>query len=432
MTTVTPDSPIAEHRLPARVAMLSLHTSPLAQLGGRDTGGMNVYVREVAAELGDLGIAVDVFTRRSDRDTPRVEEFAPGARLIQIDAGPPRRIEKEEMIGLTRQFAEGVMTFCDVEELTYDLIHSHYWLSAEAGEPIADRWGVPHVAMFHTLGDVKLRARASEEEPEERLESERRIVHRLDRIVAATRHEQQLLRQIYRVPAERITVIPLGVNLDRFAPADRAAARAELGIGDEERILLAIGRIQPLKGLDILIRSLAEVTDRDGISLWIIGGDDRAADEISRLRALAEEFSVASMVRFVGPVEHEALPDYYNAADVVVMPSFYESFGLVAVEAMASGVPVVASRVGGLSSTVSDGRTGYLIPWRCPEPFAEKIELLLRNEQLRSSLGSAAVDRMQMYSWPEISRQLCALYEDLTSGEHPVGAARAAAAARGV
>ena len=432
MTTVTPDSPIAEHRLPARVAMLSLHASPLAQLGGRDTGGMNVYVREVAAELGDLGIAVDVFTRRSDRDTPRVEEFAPGARLIQIDAGPPRRIEKEEMIGLTRQFAEGVMTFCDVEELTYDLIHSHYWLSAEAGEPIADRWGVPHVAMFHTLGDVKLRARASEEEPEERLESERRIVHRLDRIVAATRHEQQLLRQIYRVPAERITVIPLGVNLDRFAPADRAAARAELGIGDEERILLAIGRIQPLKGLDILIRSLAEVTDRDGISLWIIGGDDRAADEISRLRALAEEFSVASMVRFVGPVEHEALPDYYNAADVVVMPSFYESFGLVAVEAMASGVPVVASRVGGLSSTVSDGRTGYLIPWRCPEPFAEKIELLLRNEQLRSSLGSAAVDRMQMYSWPEISRQLCALYEDLTSGEHPVGAARAAAAARGV
>ncbi len=432
MTTVTPDSPIAEHRLPARVAMLSLHTSPLAQLGGRDTGGMNVYVREVAAELGDLGIAVDVFTRRSDRDTPRVEEFAPGARLIQIDAGPPRRIEKEEMIGLTRQFAEGVMTFCDVEELTYDLIHSHYWLSAEAGEPIADRWGVPHVAMFHTLGDVKLRARASEEEPEERLESERRIVHRLDRIVAATRHEQQLLRQIYRVPAERITVIPLGVNLDRFAPADRAAARAELGIDDEERILLAIGRIQPLKGLDILIRSLAEVTDRDGISLWIIGGDDRAADEISRLRALAEEFSVASMVRFVGPVEHEALPDYYNAADVVVMPSFYESFGLVAVEAMASGVPVVASRVGGLSSTVSDGRTGYLIPWRCPEPFAEKIELLLRNEQLRSSLGSAAVDRMQMYSWPEISRQLCALYEDLTSGEHPVGAARAAAAARGV
>ena len=432
MTTVTPDSPIAEHRLPSRVAMLSLHTSPLAQLGGRDTGGMNVYVREVAAELGELGIAVDVFTRRSDPDTPRVEEFAPGARLIQIDAGPPRRIEKEEMIGLPRQFAEGVMTFCDVEELTCDLIHSHYWLSAEAGEPIADRWGVPHVAMFHTLGDGKLRARASEEEPEERLESERRIVHRLDRIVAATRHEQQLLRQIYRVPAERITVIPLGVNLDRFAPGDRATARETLGIGEEERILLAIGRIQPLKGLDILIRSLAEVTDRKDISLWIIGGDDRAEDEIARLRALAEEVGVASMVRFVGPVEHEALPDYYNAADIVVMPSFYESFGLVAVEAMASGVPVVASRVGGLSSTVSDGRTGYLIPWRCPEPFAEKIELLLRNEQLRSSLGSAAVDRMQMYSWPEISRQLCALYEDLTSGEHPVGAARAAAAARGV
>jgi D-inositol-3-phosphate glycosyltransferase len=432
MTAVSPNLPIAERRLPKRIAMLSLHTSPLAQLGGRETGGMNVYVREVAAELGTLGIAVDVYTRRSDPDAPAIEEFAPGARLVRIDAGPPRRIEKEEMIGLTRQFAEGVATSCDVNELTYDLIHSHYWLSVEAGEILADRWGVPHVGMFHTLGDVKLRARASEAEPEERLEAERRLVHRLDRIVAATRNEQQLLRQIFRVPPERVAVIPLGVNLRRFAPGDRAAARAGLGIGEAERILLAIGRIQPLKGLDILIRSLAEVTDRDGLSLWIIGGDDRAESEIERLRALAQEFGVAPMVRFVGPVDHEALPAYYHAADVVVMPSFYESFGLVAVEAMASGVPVVASRVGGLSSTVSDGRTGYLIPWRCPEPFAEKIEVLLRNEQLRSSLGAAAAERMQTYSWPEISRQLCELYEDLISGDHAVGAARAAATARGV
>lgn len=425
-------SPVGEHGLPTRIAMLSLHTSPLAQLGGRETGGMNVYVREVSAELGALGIAVDVFTRRSDTEAPRIEEFATGARLIQVDAGPPRRLEKEEMIGLTRQFAEGIATSCDVEELTYDLIHSHYWLSVEAGEILADRWGVPHVGMFHTLGDVKLRARASEDEPEERLEAERRLVHRLDRIVAATRHEQQLLRQIFRVPPERVSVIPLGVNLGRFAPGDRAAARAELGIGDDEHILLAIGRIQPLKGLDILIRSLAEVTDREGLSLWIIGGDDRAEAEIARLRALAEEFGVASLVRFVGPVDHEALPTYYHAADVVVMPSFYESFGLVAVEAMASGVPVVASRVGGLSSTVSDGRTGYLIPWRCPEPFAEKIEVLLRNDQLRTSLGSAAAERMQMYSWPEISRQLCELYAELLSGAYPIGAARAAATARGV
>ena len=432
MTTVPPSSPVSERRLPTRIAMLSLHTSPLAQLGGRETGGMNVYVREVAGALGRLGIAVDVFTRRADQDAPRVEEFASLARLVQIDAGPPQRIEKEEMIGLPRQFAEGVAAFCDTEELTYDLIHSHYWLSAEAGEIIADRWGVPHIAMFHTLGDVKLRARASEDEPEERLQSERRLVHRLDRIVAATQHEQQLLRQIYRVAPERVCVIPLGVDLERFAPSDRAAARVELGIGENERILLAIGRIQPLKGLDILIRSLAEVTEPDGITLWIIGGDDRAEAEIGRLQALAEEVGVASMVRFVGPVAHEALPAYYNAADIVVMPSFYESFGLVAVEAMASGVPVVASRVGGLSSTVSDGRTGYLIPWRCPEPFAEKIELLLSNEQLRSSLGSAGNERMQVYSWPQISRQLCELYEDLISGDHPIGAARAAATAGGV
>lgn len=418
--------------MPSRLAVISLHTSPLAQLGGRDTGGMNVYVREVAAELGALGIAVDVFTRRADADSPPVEEFAPGARLIQIDAGPPQRVEKEDMIGLTRQFADGVAAFAQREGLGYDLIHSHYWLSAEAGEHVAEQWGVPHVAMFHTLGDVKLRARASEAEPRERLEAERRLVHRVDRIIAATRHEQQLLRQIFRVAPERVTVIPLGVNLERFAPGDRATARAALGIAEGERILLAIGRIQPLKGLDILIRSLAEVTRRERLALWIIGGDDRATLEIDRLRALAQEVGVSSMVRFVGPVDHEALPAYYHAADIVVMPSFYESFGLVAVEAMASGIPVVASRVGGLASTVADGRTGYLVPWRCPEPFAEKIDLLLLNEQLRSSLGAAGVERVQQYSWREISRQLCALYEELLDGAGSAGVARAAATVRGV
>ncbi len=401
----------------SRVAMLSMHTSPLAALGGRETGGMNVYVRQVATELAARGMAVDVFTRRADASLPELEEFAPGARLVQVTAGPAQRIEKEEMPPLTAEFAEGVEAFRAREGISYDLIHSHYWLSAEAGDRLAPRWQAPHCAMFHTLGDVKLRARASEHESEARLESERRMVHRLDRVVAATEHERQLLRQIYRVPSQHVAVIPLGVDLERFRPAsddERREARSRLGFAPEERVVLAVGRIEPLKGLDILIRSLALMSDRRGVVIAIIGGDDRAASEVARLRALAREQGVEDAVRFLGPRPHEALPDYYHAADIVAVPSFYESFGLVAVEAMACGVPVVASRVGGLASTVVDGRTGYLIAWRCPEPFAEKIELLLANEELRRALGAAARERVAgAYSWGKVAEAVAGLYQEL-------------------
>ena len=266
-------------------------------------------------------------------------------------------------------------------------MHAHYWLSMVAGERLAAGWGVPHLAMFHTLGEVKLRARASEREPAERLEAERRLVHSVDRIVAATEHERQLLRQVFRVPRPRVAVIPLGVDLEQFRPRDKAAARAELGRPEGERLLLAVGRIEPLKGFDILIRALAEMTERERVSLLVVGGDERAAPEFARLRAVAQEVGVADRVQFPGAIPHPRLAVHYNAAELVVVPSFYESFGLVALEAMASGLPVVASRVGGLTSTVADGRSGYLVPWRCPEPFAEKIDLLLSNHALRMALG---------------------------------------------
>ncbi|MDA0301938.1 MAG: glycosyltransferase, partial [Chloroflexi bacterium] len=357
-----------------RVAMLSLHTSPLAPLGGRETGGMNVYVREVASKLAAQGVQVDVFTRRSSPDEDEVRAIAPaagmtGARLVQVTAGPQARMEKEEMVPFTSAFADGVEAFRAREGVTYDVIYSHYWLSAESGALLAQRWEVPHVAMFHTLAEVKLRARASESELPERIEAERRLLHGLDRVVAATEHERRLLMQIYRVPAGRVAVVPLGVDLEQFRPRSQAEARALLGIDPAERMVLAVGRIEPLKGFDILIRGIGQLSDRRNVVLSIIGGDDRAERELASLRAVAAEVGVTAHVRLLGPRPHEELSAYYNAADVVAVPSFYESFGLVAVEAMASGVPVVASRVGGLSSTVADGRTGYLIPWRCPEPF---------------------------------------------------------------
>ena len=414
---------------PSRIAVLSFHTSPLAPLGGRKAGGMNFYIRCVATELSGKGVATDIFTRREDPGAPEVVEFAPGVRLVQVTAGPVEQIDTQEMIPYTAEFAAGVETFRAREQLRYEILHSHYWLSVAAGDGLAGRWGVPHLAMFHTLGEVKLRARASEREPAERLETERRMVHAVDRIVAATEHERQLLRHIYRVHSDRIAVIPLGVDLDQFRPRDQTAARAAIGLPGDERVLLAVGRIEPLKGFDILIRALAEMTERERVTLLVIGGDERAAPELARLRAVAEEVGVIERVRFLGAVPHDDLPAYYNAADIMVVPSFYESFGLVALEAMASGVPVVASRVGGLTSTVADGRTGYLIPWRCPEPFAEKIDLLLRNEPLRQALGAAAARSMKPYAWHEVAATLLTLYRAVLDGAVGAGAAPAAAVA---
>ena len=405
-----------------RIAMLSMHTSPLAPLGGRETGGMNVYVRAVSRALARAGLRVDVFTRRVDAASPEVETVTDGVRLLHVSAGPAGRVEKEEMDVFDDEFASGVLSFAAREGVRYDVVHSHYWLSAVAGRQISRAWDVPHVAMFHTLADVKLDAGYSDHEPAARIEAERSLVHDVDRVVVATEHEMRLLGELYGVPSRSVAVIPPGVDRERFRPRDRMTARAELGLDADARILLSAGRIERPKGLDVLIEALGEMTVRDGVQLLIIGGDERSTAELARLRRIAVDAGVSDLVRFVGSVPHEQIGAYYNAADVVVMPSRYESFGLVAAEAMASGVPVVASRVGGLASTVADGNTGYLIPWRGPGPFAEKLDLLLEDEPLRRRLGETAAVAMRVYDWRSVASQLVSLYTDLVRQAVPVPA----------
>ena len=405
---------IAAPTAPARrVAMLSMHTSPLAPLGGRETGGMNVYVRAVSAALARRGVRVDVFTRRADPAPPEVEPMAPGVRLVHVPAGPAARVEKEEMAGYADDFADGVLAFAAREGARPDLVHSHYWLSAVAGRRLAREWDAPHAAMFHTLAGVKLAVGYSEREPAARVEAERALVHAVDRVVVATDHERRMLGELHGVPSGRVAVIPPGLDRERFHPRDRAAARAELGIDASARIVLAAGRIERPKGLDVLIEAIGAMRDREGVRLLVIGGDERAAAEVARLRGIAADAGVADRVRFVGAVRHGRIATYYSAADVVVMPSSYESFGLVAAEAMACGVPVVASRVGGLASTVADGRTGYLIPWRAPELFAAKLDLLLADEALRRRLGANAAEAMRVYDWDAVAAQLDDLYASL-------------------
>ena len=396
-----------------RVAVLSYHTSPLAPPGGRESGGMNVYVREAAARLAREGVRADVFTRRTDPAQPAAQPLAPGVRLVHVGAGPPSRLGKEELHPWTAPFAAGVEAFARAEGLRYGLVHSHYWLAAEAGDMLARGWGVPHVAMFHTLAEAKLLARASACEPGVRREAERRLARAADRVVAATGHERRLLGRLCGVPPERVRVIPPGVDRGRFRPRPRRAARRALGLDPGARIVLAVGRLDPLKGLDVLIGALARMTQRERLQLIVVGGDDRAGDEIARLRAAAASAGVSALVRFAGPVPHERLGPWYNAADVVAAPSFYESFGLAAVEAMASGVPVVASRVGGLAATVADGRTGYLVPRRCPGAFAAKLDLLLADPALRGALGARGARAMERYGWAAAARGLRGLYAEL-------------------
>ena len=401
-----------------RVAILSYHTSPMAALGGRDTGGLNVYVRELAGELAARGHEVDVFTRRSDPKAPETVALAAGpARLVHIDAGPAAELEKDALPAHVAAFEQGVAAFAEREGMRYDLVHTHYWLSGLAGEGLKKRWDVPHIAMFHTLGEVKSRSRLSEREPEPRIEAERLIAREADRIVVAGRDERQLLVSLYGATAERISVVPCGVNLDLFQPIAKDEARKRLGLRDDDQILLFVGRIEPLKGVDILLGAAAQLEADSDCFVLVIGGDSTAQDgEMAHLRELATELGIAERVTFMGAVDHERLPDFYSAADVCVVPSFYESFGLVALEAMACGTPVVASRVGGLTGFVRDGETGYLIPWRCPEPFAERLEMLLGNEELRRAFGQSSREAVERYRWGNVAEAVLGLYRELIEG----------------
>jgi D-inositol-3-phosphate glycosyltransferase len=393
-----------------RLALVSAHGSPLAALGGKETGGLNVYVGEISRALARLGVAVDIFSRRRDAAAPDVRALAPGVRLIEIAAGPAAELDKNEVFWHLSEFVLNVLQFAEREGRAYNLIYSHYWLSGGVGRLLQSRWGVPHATMFHTTGLVKNLARVGEGEKPLRIETERKIVARADRVIAASPHDRAQLLRHYRAPAERVEVVPCGVDLDQFRPRDRDAARAALGLGPG-KVALFVGRPDPVKGLEIFFGALGELEERDQVRAVVVGGEDEAA--LAPFRARAAALGIAERVRFDGAQPHERLPLYYNAADVCVVPSYVETFGLVAVEAMACGTPVIAARVGGLISSVRDGETGFLIPWRCPGPFAERLEILLGNDALRARFAEACRPAVTRFAWPAVAETLLGVFERL-------------------
>lgn len=407
--------------------MLSYHTCPLATLGGKDTGGMNVYVRDLTLELGRRGIHVDVFTRSQDEHVPHVlHDLGFGNRVVHVQAGPEVPLPKRELAGYLPEFVEGIKAFAVEKGLRYDLIHSHYWMSGLAAEALSDAWGgTPILHMFHTLGEMKNRVARSDEEREGayRLDGERRVLARADRILAATPAEQAQLEWLYGAEARKVTVIPPGVDTCHFYPIPPDEACQYVGVPAERCLLLYVGRIEPLKGVETLIRAMALLRERracpmQAASLAIIGGDPDAAPEamnaeMQRLRALCVKLGMEDVVLFLGKRSQDSLPYYYSAAEVVVMPSHYESFGMVALEAMACGVPVVASQVGGLAFLVQDGVTGYTVPDGDPQALSDSLALLLGDDELRRTLGRNAAKYARGYAWEKIAKQIVGVYEEL-------------------
>ncbi|GLV57097.1 glycosyl transferase family 1 [Dictyobacter sp. S3.2.2.5] len=395
------------------VAMLSIHTSPLDNPGRtKDAGGMNVYMRELTLELAALNVQVDIFTRRTREDTPTVVQLHPNVRIIHIKAGPVAPLHKNDLYQYTPTFARHIEEFRRREHRRYDIIHSHYWLSGVAAMRLACHWGVPHITMFHTLGRLKQLANPSEAEPPLRLEMEQRLIHQADRIIAATADERSHMMRYCGATTHQVDVIPCGVDLKLFEPYDKQWARRRLGLPLERPVLLFVGRLDPFKGPDQLLRAGA-LMQKDA-QLVIVGGKPGGDSELQALQDLACSLQLEDRVSFMGARTREEMPLFYSAADVTVVPSYHETFGLAAVESLACATPVVATRAGGLMTVVRHGETGFLVP-RCPGFFAERLDLLLRDERLRVRMSAAGRSSVQQFAWSSVARQIYATYEELIS-----------------
>lgn len=407
----------------SRIAMLSVHACPLAKLGGRDSGGMNVYVREVARELGRRGNEVDVFTRWREKDDPRIQSLGDNARVVHIQSGPFGYWPKMDVYEHLDEFAAKLEAHVAAEGKRYDLIHSHYWLSAAVARDLAPRWGIPRVQMFHTLGLVKREVMDEDIDGESdvRVSIEKRAVADSAATVAASQIEVGELLDLYDADRTKLHIIPCGVDPSVFRPIRQADARDMLGRDQCERIILFVGRIEQIKGIDVLLRALGLLLFRrpelrSEVCLLVVGGaldpedDAPETEKILELRRLVHQHRMEANVSFVGSLDQDTLAKYYAAADVCAVPSLTESFGLVALEAMACGTPVVGTRVGGLQTLIEHGESGLLVPAGDYQALAESIAQVLTDHRLRTHLSHGARDRAEHYTWSAVGDRIEALY----------------------
>ena len=398
-----------------RIALISEHASPLATLGSVDAGGQNIYVRHVALGLARAGHSVDVFTRRDDPYAEPVVSLAPGVRVVNVPAGPPRFVAKERLLGHMGAFARSARKILRHDR--YDVVHANFFMSGLVGLRLRERFGLPLVTTFHALGLVRREHHGNADAfPTARIDIERRLVRESDALIAECPQDRADLVRLYGASEARIRTVPCGVDLAEFGPASRAAARRALGLADDEFVILQLGRMVPRKGIDNVIRALARLEPRLRARLLIVGGesaepDEQATPEIGRLRAVAAEHGVAERVSFTGHRQREQLRDCYAAADVFVTTPWYEPFGITPLEAMACGTPVIGSAVGGIQYSIVDGVTGYLVPPRDPAALAARLAHLHAHPALAAALGRAGIHRVRtLFTWDRVAGELATAY----------------------
>lgn len=409
-----------------RIAMISMHTSPLQQPGSGDAGGMNVYIASVAKEIAELGIEVDIFTRATRPSQGKVITVAPGLRVINIVAGPYEGLDKEELHTQLAAFSGGIITWVREEKIQYDLIHAHYWLSGQVGWLLRDLWQIPLVFTAHTLAAVKnqFRSRGDTAESEARRICEQQIVDNADALVVNTIEEKSNLIEHYDADEEKILIIAPGADISLYSPGTERAterARRELGIPLHTKVVAFVGRLQKFKGPDTLLEAISIIRhkeDAPNTRLIMCGGPSGQDASMTSYYALAKKLRVSCCVRFLEPRPPQELVAIYRAADIVAVPSYNESFGLVALEAQATGTPVVATRVGGLPTVVKDGETGLLVDGHDPHKWAEALISLLEDDVRRNEMAERAVEHASEFSWKHTAESLAHAYAEIIAHPH--------------
>ena len=402
-----------------KIAYISEHASPLAALGGTDSGGQNVYVGQLALQLAAQGYEIDVFTRWEDPSIDDVIVYSPGVRIIHLVAGPVAYLPKEELFPYMDQFRLNMRRFIELEHLNYDLVHANFWMSGLVAMNLKREIGLPFVITFHALGHVrKMHQKDQDRFPPERVIIEEAIVKEADRIIAECPQDFEDLINLYQAEPEKVSIVPCGFNPGEFYPINKISSKKELGLKEEDAILLQLGRMVPRKGIDNVIRALARIDNTNRpIKLVIVGGEstlDAPDEELNRLKALVDELGVVDEVIFTGRKDRDALKQYYDAADIFVTTPWYEPFGITPLEAMACGTPVIGSNVGGIKHTVVDGQTGFLVPPNDPSALAEKITLLLNNRNLLDNMGLHALSHVHRhYTWEKVGGLMRILYEEV-------------------
>jgi len=403
-----------------RVAYLSLHTSPLTRPGTGNAGGMNVYVDELARTMASRGVQVDVFTRRCDLASPKTVDVAAGYRVIHIDAGPVLPLPVRQLTDHVFDFAEAVIAWAKDAEAEYDLVHSHYWLSGWAGLMVKRVLDIPLANSFHTLGRVKDLTKRVDEPPTAllRIAAEIDVIGGSDCVISSTPAEFDDLLEHYGADPTRLCLNPPGINHELFSPGDTKASRAAIGVDTERDLVLFVGRIQALKGIDVALEAFAKVAqERSDVDLLVVGGPsgEAGAQEYAAARLRVVELGLEDRVIWRDPVPHRELSVYYRAADLLLFPSRSESFGLVAVEAQACGVPVIAAAIGGLTHAVDNGASGFLIDRWEPGDYAAAMIDLLENRAMWASFSEAAVRYAERFSWTITANRLLELYAGITA-----------------